>query len=160
MRSLITKRLPLIALVSAAQLSLVVVAAPAQAAVDTEKLQGDVVYLTNKQRALHGCADVHVDARLTEASTAHSAYMAQTGAFSHTGASGTDFIYRDQAAHYPHPLAENIAFGYRTGADVVVAWMNSPLHRANLLNCSATTVGVGAVVAVDGTPYITQDFGD
>ena len=55
---------------------------------------------------------------------------------------------------------ENIAFGFRTGVDVVQAWMDSPLHRANLLNCQATAVGVGAVLAADGTPYITQDFGD
>lgn len=160
MRSSITKRLALIAMIPATLLGLVMVAAPASAAVvSTQKMQGDIVFLTNKQRALHGCKAVHVDARLTAASTAHSAYMAQTGAFSHTGRGGSDFIYRDKAARYSKPLAENIAYGYRSGVDVVVAWMNSPLHRANLLNCTATTVGVGAVVAANGTTYFTQDFG-
>ena len=160
MRSSITKRLALIAMIPATLLGLVMVASPASAAVvSTAKLAGDIVYLTNKQRALHGCKAVHADARLAAASTAHSAYMAQTGAFSHTGRGGSDFIYRDKAAHYPRPLAENIAYGYRSGVDVVVAWMNSPLHRANLLNCKATTVGVGAVYAANGTPYFTQDFG-
>jgi uncharacterized protein YkwD len=160
MRSSITKRLALIAMIPATLLGLVMVAAPAQAAaVDTGKLQGDIVYLTNKQRALGGCKPLHLDARLTAASVGHSAYMAQSGSFSHTGRGGSDFVYRDKAAHYPRPLAENIAFGYRTGLDVVKAWMASPGHRANILNCKATTVGVGAVYAANGTPYFTQDFG-
>ena len=138
----------------------IVFAAPAHAAVDLDQLQGEVVFLTNKERARHDCPAVRVDARLTEASSAHSAYMAHTRAFGHTEGNGGDFIARARAAHYPHPLSENIAFGFRTGVDVVQAWMDSPLHRANLLNCQATAVGVGAVLAADGTPYITPDFGD
>jgi len=161
MRSSITKRLALIAMIPATLLGLVMVAAPAQAAaVSTAKLQGDIAYLTNKQRALHGCKPLHLDARLTTASLGHSAYMAQTGSFSHTGRGGSDFVRRDKAAHYPRPLAENIAFGYRTGLEVVKAWMASPGHRANILNCKATTVGVGAVYAAGGTTYYTQDFGN
>jgi uncharacterized protein YkwD len=37
--------------------------------------------------------------------------------------------------------------------------MASPGHRANILNCKATKVGVGAVYAANGTAYYTQDFG-
>jgi uncharacterized protein YkwD len=160
MRSSITKRLALIAMIPATLLGMVMVASPASAAgTDVAKLAGDVVYLTNKQRALHGCGAVHVDARLTAAGTAHSAYMAQSGAFSHIGRGGSDFAYRIRTAHYPRPFSENIAFGYRTGLDTVKAWMASPSHRANLLNCQATAVGVGVVIAANGTPYITQDFG-
>jgi uncharacterized protein YkwD len=160
MRSSITKRLALIAMIPATLLGMVMVAAPADAAaVSVLKLQGDIVYLTNKQRALHGCKPVHADARLTTASRAHSTFMAKTGAFSHTGSGGSDFAYRIRVAHYPRPLSENIAYGYRTGLDVVKAWMASPGHRANILNCAATTVGAGAVYAANGTAYYTQDFG-
>ena len=160
MRSSITKRLALIAMIPATLLGLVMVAAPAQAAAaGTAKMQGDIVYLTNKQRSAAGCKPLHVDARLTTASVAHSAYMAQSGSFSHTGRGGSDFVRRDKAAHYPRPLAENIAYGYRSGLDVVKAWMASPGHRTNILNCKATTVGVGAVYASNGTTYFTQDFG-
>jgi len=161
MRSSITKRLALIAMIPATLLGMVTVASPASAAgPNVAQLQGDIVYLTNKQRALHGCGAVHVDARLTMASRAHSVFMARGGAFSHIGQGGSDFAYRIRAAHYPRPFSENIAFGYRTGLDVVKAWMASPGHRANLLNCKATTVGVGAVYAANGTPYYTQDFGN
>ncbi|MBO3740117.1 CAP domain-containing protein, partial [Actinoplanes flavus] len=57
------------------------------------------------------------------------------------------------------PSSENIAYGYRTATDVVTGWMNSPGHRANILNCKSKTVGVGVAYATDGTPYYTQDFG-
>lgn len=160
MRSSITKRLALIATIPATLLAMVAVASPAEAAtVTVAKLQGDIAYLTNKQRGLHGCKPVRVEARLTTAARAHSTYMARTGAFSHTGSGGSSFVYRVKVAHYPRPLSENIAYGYRTGLDVVKAWMASPGHRANILDCRATAVGVGAVYAANGTPYFTEDFG-
>jgi uncharacterized protein YkwD len=139
---------------------MVLVAAPANAAVVSEaKLQGDVAYLTNKQRALHGCKAVRLNARLTIAARGHSTYMARGGAFSHIGRGGSTFDARIKAAGYPRPGGENIAFGYRSGLDVMKAWLASPGHRANLLNCSFTTLGVGAVYAKNGNPYFTQEFG-
>jgi uncharacterized protein YkwD len=160
MRTKIAKRLALIATIPATLLGLVAVAAPANAAVVSEtKLQGDIAYLTNKQRAAHGCKPLHVDARLTKAARVQSSYMARTGKFSHVGGGGSTFVARQKAANYPRPAGENIAFGYRTGATVVKAWMNSPGHRANILNCKATTIGVGSVYAANGTTYLTQEFG-
>ena len=55
--------------------------------------------------------------------------------------------------------AENIAWGYRTAKDVVDGWINSPGHRANIVNCTSIAVGVGLAYKSDGTPYWTQDFG-
>ena len=160
MRTKITKRLALIASIPATLLGLVMVAAPANAAVVSEaKLQGDIAYLTNKQRAANGCKAVHVDARLTNAARVQSTYMARSGAFSHVGSGGSTFVARQKAAHYPRPAGENIAFGFRTGVDVVKAWMASPEHRANILNCKAKAVGVGLARKSDGTPYWTQVFG-
>lgn len=159
MRSSITKRLALIAMIPATLLAMVAVASPAQAAVNTTKLQSDVNYLTNKQRTAHGCKALRTDARLTSAAIAHSTYMGRGGAFSHTGSGGSTFDARIKKAGYAAPAAENIAFGYRTGVEVVKAWMASPGHRANILNCQNKTVGVGAVVGKSGAIYYTQDFG-
>jgi uncharacterized protein YkwD len=164
MRSKIAKRLALIAMIPATLFGLVLVASSAAeaapaAAASTLKMAGDINYLTNKQRALHGCKALRVDVRLTKAALGQSAFMARGGAFSHTGRGGSDFVARIKAASYPQPAAENIAYGYRTGLDVVKGWMASPGHRANILNCSAKTVGVSAVYAANGTTYFTQDFG-
>jgi uncharacterized protein YkwD len=160
MRSSITKRLALIALIPATLFAMVAVASPAQAApVGILTLQADIVTATNQQRTAHGCKALVVDQRLVNAARAHSQYMARTLKFSHTGNAGSAFDYRIKAASYPSPAAENIAYGFRSGAEVVSAWMASPAHRVNLLNCKATTVGVGAVYSRGGAPYYTQDFG-
>ncbi|MFD0328838.1 CAP domain-containing protein [Streptacidiphilus monticola] len=53
---------------------------------------------------------------------------------------------------------ENIARGQQTPAAVMDAWMHSPGHRANILNCSYHSLGVGAYFAPGG-PWWTQDFG-
>jgi uncharacterized protein YkwD len=160
-RSKIAKRLALIVTIPATMLGLVAVATPANAAAASEaKLQYDIAYLTNKQRVANGCKKgLHVDARLTKAARAQSAYMARTGAFSHTGSGGSTFVARQKAAHYPQPAGENIAYGHRTGVAVVQAWMKSPDHRANILNCKATALGVGGVYSASGTTYFTQEFG-
>ncbi|GIF10473.1 CAP domain-containing protein [Actinoplanes teichomyceticus] len=160
MRSLFRRFALVAALAPAAALGATLSAAPATAApVSESTLQADIVRLTNAQRTAHGCAALKVDSRLVTAARGHSAYMAQSGSFSHTGRGGSSFAAREKAAGYPRPSAENIAWGYRTGKDVVDAWMKSPGHRANILSCKSRTVGVGAVYSDNGTPYYTQDFG-
>ena len=57
------------------------------------------------------------------------------------------------------PRSENIAAGQPTVTAVMDAWMASPGHKANILNCAYTDIGVGYAVNSSGTPYWTQDFG-
>ena len=160
MRSSILRRFAFLALVPAALFGLLIVASPAEAAVTSfQTLQNDINRWTNHQRKLHGCRPLRVDNKLVRAGRDHSAWMARTHKFSHVGLRGSSFVARTARAGYTAPLSENIAYGYRTGADVVNAWMKSPGHRANILDCKAKAVGVGAVYAANGTPYYTQDFG-
>jgi uncharacterized protein YkwD len=159
-RSKTTRRLSLLAMIPAMLLGMLAVAQPASAAlVPWQTLQTDIVYWTNHQRAKVRCAPVRVDNRLVRAGRDHSAWMARTGTFSHVGYSGSTFVTRVRATGYTAPFSENIAYGYRTGAEVVNAWMRSPGHRANLLNCRAKAVGVGAVYNSRGVAYYTQNFG-
>jgi uncharacterized protein YkwD len=80
--------------------------------------------------------------------------------FSHTGSNGSTFVTRlAQAGYTTGASAENIAWGYRTPDEVVTGWMTSPGHRANILDCKSVAVGVGLVLAADGTAHWTQDFG-
>jgi uncharacterized protein YkwD len=154
------RRLAMLALVPAALFGAIAVASPAQAAAPTTtQMQSDIVYWTNQWRAKVGCPKLRLDANLARAGRNHSAFMAQTRKFSHVGFGGSSFVTRAKAAGYTAPKSENIAWGYRTGAAVVNAWMHSPGHRANIVDCSARAVGVGAVYSSNGTPYFTQDFG-
>ncbi|GGM15441.1 CAP domain-containing protein [Dactylosporangium sucinum] len=127
---------------------------------DPATLETQVVTLTNNYRTAHGCGALRIDTRLVAAARAHSTDMVSKNFFSHTGSDGSSFVQREVRAGYTKGAsAENIAWGYRTPQDVVNAWINSPGHRANILNCSSVAVGVGVAYKADGTPYWTQDFG-
>jgi uncharacterized protein YkwD len=132
-----------------------------KAVVDVAAYEAEVVKLTNAERTAKGCKALRTDDRLTKAARAHSSDMVQQGFFSHTGSNGSNFVAREVAAGYPRSgaSAENIAWGYRTPQDVVTGWMNSPGHRANILNCGSVAVGVGLAFKGGSTPYWTQDFG-
>lgn len=113
-----------------------------------------VVELTNAERALAGCGALSVDPRISAAAQGHSEDMAAYGYFAHDSRDGRDFADRITATGYPAPGAENIAQGQPDAATVVQAWMESPGHRRNILDCSLSTIGVGLA---DG--YWTQNFG-
>ena len=121
-----------------------------------------VVTLTNAERAKAGCGPLSVNATLTTVAQAHSQDMATNDYFDHNSQDGRTPFDRMTAAGYRYSTAaENIAAGQRTPQDVMTAWMNSPGHRANILNCALKEIGVG--YATDSSSrygvYWTQDFG-
>ena len=128
---------------------------------NAEDLEAEVVRLTNVERASAGCADLRTDTTLAGAARAHSADMANTGKFSHDGADGSDPGARMRQAGYDPGAgwAENIARGQASAASVMAAWMASPGHRANILNCDFKAIGVGAARSARGQLFWTQDFG-
>ncbi|MEW2156417.1 CAP domain-containing protein [Streptomyces sp. NPDC007189] len=116
-----------------------------------------VVQLVNAERAKVGCHPLTVNAKLTQAAQAHSADMAAHRNMSHTGSDGSAPGDRITRAGYTwSAYGENVAYGYDTPEQVMTGWMNSPGHRANILNCSYKEIGVG--LAQPGS-YWTQDFG-
>ncbi|GLY76645.1 CAP domain-containing protein [Actinoallomurus iriomotensis] len=116
------------------------------------------VQLTNQQRAKHGCSALRVNVDLRTAARAHSRDMRVRHYFEHNSPDGKTPWDRIKAAGYSQPGAENIAMGYATAQAVVTGWMNSPGHRANILNCSLKAVGIGVEYG-SGGPWWTQDFG-
>lgn len=125
-----------------------------------DSVLGDVVTLTNTQRRTHGCRALAVNRTLTAVAGAYSRDMAVRGFFGHVNPDGKSPFDRMRAAGYRYSsAAENIAAGYSTPQAVVTAWMNSPGHRANILNCSLTQIGVGYATGGHYGSYWTQDFG-
>ncbi|WMX48310.1 sigma-70 family RNA polymerase sigma factor [Streptomyces roseicoloratus] len=117
-----------------------------------------VIELANAERAKAGCGPLTEHTLLTRAAQGHSDDMAARDFFDHTNPDGADPGDRVTAAGYRwSTYGENIAMGQRTPADVMEAWMNSPGHRANILNCSFKEIGIGIHTA--GGPYWTQVFG-
>jgi uncharacterized protein YkwD len=159
------RRFAFAVLIAPAVVAVAMAAAPAEAAGATrqaptaQSLEADITRLTNLRRTAHGCPAARVDAQLVTAAAGHSDWMARTGTFSHAGGAGSTFVTRARAAGFTRPAGENIAWGYRSATEVVDAWMTSPGHRANILNCRYTAVGVGAARNAGGDAYYTQVFG-
>ncbi|MGW4116471.1 CAP domain-containing protein [Actinosynnema sp. NPDC004786] len=126
---------------------------------EVERAEAAVVELTNAARAEHGCPALAADDRLAAAARAHSADMAAQDYFDHVSLDGRSFVDRVKAAGYPAPGAENIAAGQRTAEAVVKGWMDSPGHRANILNCKLKALGVGMARGGSYGIYWTQNFG-
>jgi uncharacterized protein YkwD len=125
-----------------------------------------VLDLTNQFRAQNGVAPLQLNVELNAAALNHSTDMALRDYFSHTGSDGSSAGDRmRQAGYVSNAWGENIAAGYATPEQVVQGWINSPGHRANMLNPSYTELGVGYYQLtndtgnVNYTNYWTQDFG-
>jgi RNA polymerase sigma factor (sigma-70 family) len=118
-----------------------------------------VVALVNKERSAAGCGPVAEDPLLNKAALGHSEDMDARDFFDHTNPDGAEPGQRITAAGYTwSTYGENIAQGQQTPQAVMESWMNSPGHRANILNCSFKDIGVG-VHKASGGPWWTQNFG-
>lgn len=105
-----------------------------------------VVELTNQERAKQGLAPLQIDENLSKVARDKSKDMAANGYFDHNSpVYGSPFdMMRSYGINY-RSAGENIAKGQRTPQEVVNAWMNSPGHRANIMNGDFTHIGVGFV---------------
>jgi uncharacterized protein YkwD len=120
--------------------------------------EAEVLKLVNEERAKVGCSAVAANSALRELAEDFSEEMAERDFFDHTDPSGATPWDRAEKAGITDLGGENIARGQATAAAVMEAWMNSPGHRANILNCDFKTLGVGVHFGAGG-PWWTQDFG-
>ncbi len=123
------------------------------------RVEDEVVALTNAERDKAGCPTLRIDERLRDAARGHSEDMAERNYFAHTSPEGVTPWDRAKDAGYPDPSGENIARGYPDAETVVQAWMESPGHRANILNCDSRAIGVGIELETGDGPYWTEMFG-
>jgi uncharacterized protein YkwD len=130
--------------------------APAPVAPAADSAEAQVLALVNDQRAAAGCGAVTADDKLAAVARAHSEDMRDRGFFSHVNPDGLDPFQRAERAGIT-ARAENIARGQQDAAAVMDAWMNSAGHRANILNCDLTRLGVG-IAEGSGGPWWTQLF--
>ncbi|MFG2523832.1 CAP domain-containing protein [Streptomyces sp. NPDC048527] len=120
--------------------------------------EAQVLALVNTERAKAGCRPVTADGGLAALAGNFSEDMAARGFFDHTDPDGATPWDRAKKAGITDLGGENIARGQANAQSVMDSWMNSPGHRANILNCDYTTLGVGVHFG-SGGPWWTQDFG-
>ena len=130
------------------------------------QLINQVLNLTNEERKKANLEPLKLNSKLASAADDHSDSMAKDDFFSHTGIDGSSVGDRVRDAGYNYrTVGENIAAGYSTASAVVSGWMNSPGHRANILNANYTEIGIGYEFLQEDTGsinynhYWTQVFG-
>jgi uncharacterized protein YkwD len=127
---------------------------------DLARTAAEVTDLTNRERARAGLPPLATDTLLTRAAQAHSTDMVVRAFYSHTGPDGSQPWDRAASAGSTRrTIGENIACGQRSAAEVVEGWMNSPGHRANILNPKFVDIGIGSVASVDGIIYWSMELG-
>lgn len=128
--------------------------------VDGRSFTQRVVDLTNRERSIRGLPPLTAKFGLTWAAEKRSTDMIVRGYFDHVDPSGRDpfWVLRQNGVRY-QTAGENIALGQRSPEEVVRDWMNSPGHRANILNPRFGAIGVAAVQnSQTGQIYWTQTF--
>ena len=121
-----------------------------------QKYENEVIRLVNEIRRENGLSELSANWELSRVARYKSQDMKDNNYFSHTSPTyGSPFkMIKDFGISYKS-AGENIAKGYKTPQAVVNSWMNSSGHRANILNSSYDTIGVGYVASGN---YWTQMF--
>ncbi len=146
---------------------------------DPNVLEYHIFCLTNDERKKQGLAPFKYDARLHKSARLHSIEMITLDYFSHDSPTETNktVSMRIEKQNYRWRVcSENISTssGSSTRAlppqryddvakGIVNGWMNSPGHRANILQTNATDIGVGVAAVYAEKSYrlkATQNFGD
>jgi uncharacterized protein YkwD len=182
-RTTFFRRAPLLA----ALLALVALLAPAAAQAqgcanvnvkptrgNLEVVRAAVLCLHNAERARNGLPRLSENPRLRRAAARHTEHMVAAHFFDHTTPAGATMVDRIRRSGYTSgtrgwSLGENIAWGtgrLATAAQIQRSWMNSPGHRANILQRSFREIGIGIGTGVpvrlsasqSGATY-TTDFG-
>jgi uncharacterized protein YkwD len=182
-RSAVLRKAPLLAAVLALAAMLAPAGAEARGCANThvkpstgnlEVVRSAVLCLHNAERARHGLPRLRENARLRSAASRHSARMVGNHFFDHTTPAGFTMSARIRGTGYINgahawSIGENIAWAsgrLATAAQIHRTWMNSPGHRANILQRSFREIGIGIAAGVpvhlsasqSGATY-TTDFG-
>lgn len=112
--------------------------------VDPEAEQ-EMLTLVNKERAKEGLPPVVFDEALAQVARAHSQDMFERGYFSHYTPEGKSPFDRMEEANITYQFAgENLALAPTTPL-AMQGLMNSPGHRANILNPNFGRLGIGVI---------------
>ncbi|WP_170332504.1 CAP domain-containing protein [Ruegeria arenilitoris] len=118
-------------------------------------IEREMLALINQERTSRGLEPLQLETRLNESSEDHSEWMLATDTFSHTGSGGSTATQRMEMAGFDFSgswrSGENIAWQSERGAPGISDdvqqlhqnLMNSPGHRANILNPDFKYIGIG-----------------
>ncbi len=109
-----------------------------------DSLRDAILDLTNRARKSAGCGTVRYSTQLEKSAQAHANDMSSHNYMSHNDRQGRNSDKRIRAAGFRgDKTGENLGEGFSSPEAVFKAWMNSPSHRRNILDCGFRILGVG-----------------
>jgi len=123
-----------------------------------------LIELLNQERKSLGLQSLKENTVLDNAAILKAQDILEKDYFSHQSPEGVSPWHWFKIAGYNYKIAgENLAIGFLDSSEVNQSWMDSPLHRANLLNANYKDVGI-AVLTGDfqgnETTVVVQLFGE
>lgn len=109
--------------------------------------------IVNSKRQEAGLSALTWNSGLEQAASVRAVEASQS--FSHTRPDGTDWWTVNSNLMF----GENLAKGYSSADSAVTAWLNSPTHKANIMDGSFTSAAITIHVNSDGQWYWAQEFG-
>jgi len=124
---------------------------------EPSKVARDLFAAANRERKSKGLAQFKWDEALATAAQAHALEMAKHNSVAHQfhGEETLPVRVKKAGARYSW-LAENVDAG-ASAAAIHQQFMNSPNHRANLLDKDMDSIGIGAVQRA-GQWFVTEDI--
>jgi uncharacterized protein YkwD len=114
----------------------------------------------NAARAKAGCGPLKLNTALMAAAEGHARNMAEQDFFGHKDKKGRGITGRVRSQGYRYGLvAENIAAGQETPNAAVQAWIDSPGHRRNIMNCKFRETGIALAYQPDDRPLRGHTMG-
>ncbi|MDO4555432.1 MAG: CAP domain-containing protein [Lachnospiraceae bacterium] len=110
-----------------------------------------VLSLVNKKRKAAGVGTLVMDKDLLETAMLRAAECSIVP--NHIRPNGEICYYADEKMY-----GENVSFDFTTASSVMKDWMESPIHKFNILNSSYVSIGIGCV-KVNNRVYWVQCFG-
>ena len=113
---------------------------------DNEITADNVTALMNAYRAEAGMGPLRIDGKLTKAAEARMQEMIDGEWWSHDAPDGTSpFVWLTANDYNYVAAAENLAAGFETARLLVQSWIESPGHRANILNPMYADCGIAVI---------------
>lgn len=131
---------------------------------DAKTIAKNIISLSNSERAKINLANIYENEALNKAAEKKLKDMFEKSYWDHSGPNGETAWEFIKESGYAYALAgENLARGFSSSPEAVKAWMESPSHRANILNENFKEIGVAVgsgEIKGNATTVIVQLFGE
>jgi uncharacterized protein YkwD len=117
-----------------------------------------ILTIINQNRELIGLQPLSESRLLQESARSRTIDMKENNYFAHVDNSNNNISHFVSPEYNYYALGENLAFGYQSEEDLVNAWMESPTHRANILDAQYRDTGI-SITKVHQKFLVAQMFG-